>query len=83
MNCLKRFAADSPIAFSSVTIVLLLICYIVVGVAASLLGTTAEGQQIANAVGRSVAGLIFLGVLWRFGWLRAAVFCPPRRVLPP
>ena len=72
MNWLKRFAADSPIAFSSVTTALLWICYIAAGVAASLLGTTAEGQQIANAVGRSVAVLIFLGVLWRFGWLRAA-----------
>ncbi len=71
MNWLKRFATDSPIAFSSVTTVLLWVCYIVAGVAASLLGTTTEGQQIASAPGRSVAVPIFLGVLWRFGWPRA------------
>lgn len=72
MTWLKSFATDSPIAFSSFATVFLLICYVVAGVTASLVGTTAEGQQIASAVGRIVAVLIFLGVLWRFGWLRAA-----------
>ncbi len=72
MNWLKRFAADSPIAFSSVTTVFLWVCYIASGVAASLLVTTAEGQQIANAAGRFMAALVFLGVLWRLGWLSAA-----------
>jgi len=56
MNWLKGFATDSPIAFGSVTTVLLWVCYIVAGVAASLLGTTAEGQQIASAL---VSSLLF------------------------
>lgn len=72
MNWLKRFAAESPIAFCSFTTVLLWICYIAAGVAAPLLGTTAAGQQMGDAVGRAVAALIFLGLLWRLGWLRAA-----------
>ncbi len=72
MTWMKRFAADSPIAFSFLTTVLLWLCYIAAGVAAPLLGTTAAGQQTGSAVGRLVAALIFLGLLWWLGWLRAA-----------
>jgi membrane protease YdiL (CAAX protease family) len=72
MSWMRRFAAESPIAFSFFTTVLLWICYIAAGVAASLLGTTAAGQQMGSAVGRFAAALIFLGLLWRLGWLRAA-----------
>jgi len=72
MDRLKRFASESPIAFSSVTTVLLWVCYIAAGVAASVLSTGAEGQQAVSAVGRLAAALVFLGVLWRFGWLGAA-----------
>ena len=72
MTWMKRFAADSPIGFSFLTTVLLWLCYIAAGVAAPLLGTTAAGQQAGSAVGRLVAALIFLGLLWWLGWLRAA-----------
>ena len=72
MDTLKRLAASSPIAFSSVATVLLWVCYIAAGVTASLLAATAAGQQMASAIGRFVAALAFLAVLWRLGWLGAA-----------
>jgi len=72
MSWLKKLAADSPIAFSFMTTVALWVCYIAAGVAASLLAATAEGQQIASAVGRLIATLVFLSVIWRLGWLSAA-----------
>ena len=72
MDWLKKFAAESPIAFSSITTVLLWVCYVVAGIGASVLGLTAEGQQMVSAVGRLAAAMMFLVVLWRFGWLSAA-----------
>jgi membrane protease YdiL (CAAX protease family) len=45
----------------------------------ALFPETTSGQQVSEATARAILSLLFIGLLWRFGWLRAAGFArwPP------
>jgi membrane protease YdiL (CAAX protease family) len=78
MSRFKQFATRHPIAFA----VVIALTFMVLTVAAyafavplsALFPSDARGQQISEALTRAALALLFILLLWRFGWLRAAGF---------
>lgn len=72
MNALKRFSTSQSVAFGFVITLLVLVFYILAGIASALFGKTLSGGQIIEAAGRTTGAAILLILLWRFGWLQSA-----------
>ena len=69
---LKRFATNNPVWFSLFIALLIWIFYIAAGVLAEIIAQDRAVHELISALGRLVASLFFLFVLWRFGWLESS-----------
>jgi membrane protease YdiL (CAAX protease family) len=78
MSRFKQFATKHPAAFG------VLVAFAVLGLSIAsyalsfplkaLFPDTTSGQQMSEATARALLSLLFILVLWRFGWLRGAGF---------
>lgn len=76
MSRFKQFAINHPIAFGLIValafIVLTILAYALSFPLSALLPDGALGQQVSEAITRAALALLFIFLLWRLGWLRAA-----------
>ena len=68
MLSLKRFSTQHPIQFGLVITLLVLVCYILAGVLAAVLGKNSVSRALIEAFGRLSGALFFILIVWRFAW---------------
>jgi membrane protease YdiL (CAAX protease family) len=69
MNKLKRFATARPVLFSLVLIVIYALLSTLTYPVHFLFPDNEVGQVYGDAVAKIVISAVFVGMLWRFGWL--------------
>lgn len=78
MSRFKQFATKHPVAFGIIIAltftVLAIVSYALSFPLSALFPKDACGQQMSEATTRAILALLFILLLWRFGWLRAAGF---------
>lgn len=72
MKVLKRLADQHPVLFGLFITLMVLFWYIAAAMMGELVADDRAGYELTEAVGRALASLFFLYMLWRFGWLESA-----------
>jgi hypothetical protein len=72
MKALRQLASEHPVWFGLLITLLVLVFYIVAAILAQILADDRAAYELTEAVGRAVASLCFLYILWRLGWLESS-----------
>jgi len=70
MKAFKRFSSKYPIWFGIAITCLVLLWYILAGIAAAIFADTAASSQVIEAIGRLIGAGFFVFLIWRFGWAK-------------
>jgi membrane protease YdiL (CAAX protease family) len=77
MKTLGRLATQHPVSFGLLVSLMVLVSYVVTALLAGVVAHDRAGYEFAEAIGRAVASLFFVYILWRLGWLQSSGVTKP------